>query len=72
MFQDTDLKNSHGFVTNISGKSYDLYYFPRDYSIFTVKYTLFLSTFLAPATKLGQGYVFTDFCDSVHGGAGST
>ena len=41
MFQDTDLKNSHGFVTNISGKSYDLSYFSRDYSIFTVKYTLF-------------------------------
>ena len=23
-----------------------------------------------PATKLGQGYVFTDVCDSVHGGEG--
>ena len=23
---------------------------------------------LPPATKLGQGYVFTDVCDSVHGG----
>ena len=24
---------------------------------------------LLPATKLGQGYVFTGVCDSVHGGA---
>ena len=26
---------------------------------------------LPPATKLGQGYVFTRVCDSVHGGGGS-
>ena len=26
------------------------------------------STFLPPATKLGQVYVFTHVCDSVHGG----
>ena len=25
--------------------------------------------FLPPATKLGQGYIFTGVCDSVHGGA---
>ena len=25
---------------------------------------------LPPATKLGQGYVFTRVCDSVHGGGG--
>ena len=24
--------------------------------------------FLPPATKLGQGYIFTDVCDSVHRG----
>ena len=24
--------------------------------------------FLPPATKLGQGYIFTGVCDSVHGG----
>ena len=27
---------------------------------------------LPPTTKLGQGYVFTGVCDSVHGGGGST
>ena len=27
-----------------------------------------MNTFLPPATKLGQGYVFTGVCDSVHGG----
>ena len=27
-----------------------------------------LGTFLPPATKLGQGYVFTSVCDSVRGG----
>ena len=26
---------------------------------------------LPPATKLGQGYIFTGVCDSVHGGGGS-
>ena len=26
-------------------------------------------TYLPPATKFGQGYVFTRVCDSVHGGA---
>ena len=26
--------------------------------------------FLPPATKLGQGYIFTGVCDSVHGGGG--
>ena len=25
---------------------------------------------LPPATKLGQGYIFTGVCDSVHGGGG--
>ena len=28
----------------------------------------YLANFLPPATKLGQGYVFTGVCDSVHGG----
>ena len=28
----------------------------------------FTSTLLPPATKLGQGYVFTRVCDSVHRG----
>ena len=28
-------------------------------------------TYLPPATKLGQGYVFTRVCDSVHGGSAS-
>ena len=28
--------------------------------------------FLPPATKLGQGFVFTGVCDSVHRGGGST
>ena len=28
------------------------------------------SKFLPPATKFGQGYVFTWLCDSVHGGVG--
>ena len=27
-------------------------------------------SFLPPATKLGQGYIFTGVCDSVRGGAG--
>ena len=27
--------------------------------------------FLPPATKLGQGYIFTGVCDSVHGRGGS-
>ena len=27
--------------------------------------------YLPPATKLGQGYIFTGVCDSVHGGGGS-
>ena len=27
--------------------------------------------FLPPATKLGQGYIFTGVCDSVHRGGGS-
>ena len=27
-----------------------------------------ISLFLPPATKLGQGYIFTGVCDSVHGG----
>ena len=26
------------------------------------------NAFLPPATKLGQGYIFTGVCDSVHGG----
>ena len=26
--------------------------------------------FLPPATKLGQGYIFTEVCDSVHRGGG--
>ena len=26
---------------------------------------------LPPATKLGQGYIFTGVCDSVHGGGGA-
>ena len=30
--------------------------------------TLLLPISLPPATKLGQGYVFTRVCDSVHGG----
>ena len=30
---------------------------------------LSVKTFLPPATKLGQGYVFTGVCDSVHRGA---
>ena len=29
------------------------------------------SPLLPPATKLGQGYIFTGICDSVHGGAGT-
>ena len=29
----------------------------------------FVHSFLPPATKLGQGYVFTGVCDSVHRGA---
>ena len=29
---------------------------------------LLSSVYLPPATKLGQGYVFTRVCDSVHGG----
>ena len=32
---------------------------------------LLSSVYLPPATKLGQGYVFTRVCDSVHGGGGS-
>ena len=31
---------------------------------------VFFFFFLPPATKLGQGYVFTRVCDSVHGGGG--
>ena len=27
---------------------------------------------LPPATKLGQGYIFTGVCDSVHGGGGGS
>ena len=29
-----------------------------------------MRSFLPPATKFGQGYVFTGMCDSVHGGGG--
>ena len=32
---------------------------------------LIYSNFLPPATKLGQGYIFTGVCDSVQGGEGS-
>ena len=32
--------------------------------------TLFCQVSLPPATKLGQGYIFTGVCDSVHGGGG--
>ena len=28
--------------------------------------------YLPPATKLGQGYIFTGVCDSVHGGGGES
>ena len=35
------------------------------------KRALKVPSYLPPATKLGQGYVFTGVCDSVHGG-GST
>ena len=31
---------------------------------------IFPQVFLPPATKLGQGYIFTGVCDSVHGGGG--
>ena len=33
------------------------------------KYLVKSVQFLPPATKLGQGYIFTGVCDSVHGGA---
>ena len=29
---------------------------------------IYSGVFLPPATKLGQGYIFTGVCDSVHGG----
>ena len=32
----------------------------------------FLVSSLPPATKLGQGYVFTGMCDSVHGGVSAS
>ena len=34
-------------------------------------YTRTCNGLLPPATKLGQGYVFTRVCDSVHGGGGA-
>ena len=34
---------------------------------FTTQTGFFVSTYLPPATKLGQGYIFTGVCDSVHG-----
>ena len=33
---------------------------------------LYKKSFLPPATKLGQGYVFTRVCDSVHRGGGGS
>ena len=30
------------------------------------------NTFLLPTTKLGQGYIFTGICDSVHGGGSAS
>ena len=37
-----------------------------------IEHLLIMSCFfLLPATKLGQGYVFTHVCDSVHDGGGS-
>ena len=33
-------------------------------------YNTWLFSFLPPGTKLGQGYIFTGACDSVHGGGG--
>ena len=35
-------------------------------------YAYWNAVLLPPATKLGQGYVFTGVCDSVHRGGGST
>ena len=31
-----------------------------------------MQEYLPPATKLGQGYVFTRVCDSVHGGVSAS
>ena len=39
----------------------------QTYTCFGLKYKL---KYLPPATKLGQGYIFTGVCDSVHGGGG--
>ena len=48
--------------------------FPAAWYFVTVLMLLFgvlgLSSHLPPATKLGQGYIFTGICDSVHGGRG--
>ena len=35
-----------------------------------VRMQKYLSSYLPPATKLGQGYIFTGVCDFVHGGGG--
>ena len=56
-----------------------MWYTPRSFTIFNPKllcldtrlielHTLNIPKLLPPATKLGQGYVFTGVCDSVHGG----
>ena len=48
-----------------------------DDSAFTTEWELKVarkkvSALLLPATKLGQGYVFTRVCDSVHGGGSAS
>ena len=43
-------------------------FFFRAHTLLTV--TIFKLESLPPATKLGQGYVFTGVCDSVHSGGG--
>ena len=46
--------------------------YPRVNVHFKIKFDQFTPGYLTPATKLGQGYVFTGVCDSVHrGGAWS-
>ena len=42
--------------------------YPRVNVHFKIKFDQFTPGYLTPATKLGQGYVFTGVCDSVHGG----
>ena len=41
----------------------------RDHGYFLFSIRMSSDTFLPPATKLGQGYVFTRVYDSVHGGS---